>query len=99
LEILTVGDVVNISMAIGDTSYQPAAGIEIIVLMNYTGSVTFYFGHTDGVQDTSAYCPAGTTMVNYINPTFGNKAGFTNARYYYNTSTNAKKGFSGIQIR
>jgi hypothetical protein len=95
---LTVGDIVNISMT-GVNSYQPASGIEIIVLMNFSGSVTMYYGHTDGVQDTAQFFAGSASTPNYINPVLGNKSGFTNARYYYNTSAHALKGFSGVQTK
>jgi len=98
---MAVGDIINVQMA-SSTSYQPAAGVEIVVIKVFVGSPgSLEYGLSDG---TSNYCKnyhafnGGTP--GYDSPSFGNKYGITNTLYMLNTSSQTNnRGFSGIQIK
>jgi hypothetical protein len=94
---MTVGDVININMS-GTDNYQPAAGVEIMVLKTFMGdNGSNRYGFTDGTQSTNLFYQPSTFR--YDQAGIGTKFGITNSQYYYNTSTAAEKGFSGIQIK
>ena len=104
---MAAGDIVNVQV-IGvypaGTTYQPAAGIEIIVLQSLVKTGNTYVGIFDGA--THAY-----NMVSVIasggsnnNPfqsylPLSMKLGITNTEYYKNDSAAANKGFSAIQTK
>ena len=92
---MAVGDIINVS-ADGVNSWQPAAGIEIIVLKTFMGSTTGYTGITNGTVSPNQYVDrSDTNNANQV----GNKYGITNTFYYYNSIGSSTTGFSGIQIK
>jgi len=94
---MTVGDVININMS-GTNNYQPAAGVEIMVLKTFMGdNGSNRYGFTNGTNPTSLYYQPSTYR--YDQAGIGTKFGITNSQYYYNTSASPEKGFSGIQIK
>ena len=104
---MVAGDIVNIQL-IGvypaGTTYQPAAGVELIVLQSLANTANTYIGIFDGA--THAY-----NIVSTIAAASGNngpyqsflpltmKLGITNTQYYKNDSGAANKGFSAIQTK
>jgi hypothetical protein len=94
---MATGDVISvISGAAGAMTYQPAVGVEIIILKNNCGSDNMTYGITDGVNFATSYFQASTR--NYDSDAIGNRVCITNTNYYTNNSPN-NTGFSGIQIK
>jgi len=94
---MAVGDVINVNTT--TTSFQPAAGVEIMILRFMNDSnYGIRYGFTDGVNTCTTYLQGGTA--NYNNAQIGNKFGITNTNYWYDQAGAAtKQGFSGIQIK
>ena len=90
MDILAVGDIVNANLG-GTGAYQPAAGIEIVLLtpLGNTGN----YGFTNGVTNTYVYQEVG----NAGRPMY--KIGITNSQYFYTSTAVAYSGLSGIQIK
>ena len=88
---MAVGDIINFN---GDSasSYQPAAGIEIMVLMIYINNTAMWWGMTDGTTVTRNYSN------DYGKNTF-TKYGITNTQYFYLDAIRTATGFSGLQIK
>jgi hypothetical protein len=91
---MAVGDSINQNMS-GATSFQPAAGVEIVVLRFFCHDIAANFGFTNGVLITQQRHEQNT----YNDAQIGNKYAFTNTNYYYQDTTNANTGFAGIQIK
>jgi len=94
---MAVGDIIQISLASGTNSFQPAAGVEIIVLKNLMDSVVGRYGFTDGAVNTTVYHSVGTST--YDQAGLGTKTAFTNAQYYYNDAAASNHGCCAIQIK
>ena len=93
---MAVGDSVNQSLH-SSTSFQPASGVEIMVLKAFNGGDTdWYYGITDGTNNALHY-----THYSYSNTgAIGEKFTITNTMYFYiSSNTSSNKGFSGIQIK
>ena len=86
------GDIINVSTVTTGT-YQPAAGIEIIVLCPLCANSSFV-GVTNGVQPMTIYYE-----YNIGGSPNMNKFGITNTFYYYTSDVTADSGLSGIQIK
>jgi len=97
---MAVGDAVNVNMS-GVNTFQPAAGVTIMVLKSMFGSPAYAsVGFTNGTADTYEHCSNGwANGATYAFNTTGNKFPITNTNYYYNDSSHAQKGFGGIQIQ
>ena len=95
MDILAVGDIINVTMA-ATTNYQPAVGVEIIILNNFIDSQNVRWGFTDGVTPTHNYVTGGGGAGQFQNST---KMGITNTLYYENLAIAPDGGFSGIQIK
>lgn len=97
---MAVGDVINFQ-GNSATSFIPAAGVEIMVLKNFSGSVSSWnYGLFDGVNYCRAYVENSGSNTWYDPPAAGNKFGITNTLYYYNNSSQTtRRGFSGIQTK
>ena len=94
---MAVGDVINIKTT--GTSYQPAAGVELMILKVFNDSNYGYrYGFTDGVTYCATYLQGGSG--NYNNAQIGNKYGINNTQYYYDSAgASVGQGFSAIQIK
>ena len=92
---MTEGDVINIFLGSGTLSYQPASGVEIMVLANMFGDAATTWGFVSSTQ--SAFNIISTANLAYGNPF--QKFGITNTNYYEKQNTYAAGGFSGIQIK
>jgi|TARA_R110000796_G_C14322623_1_gene408037 hypothetical protein len=92
---LAVGDIINVSTN-GVTSWQPAAGIEIIVLKTFSGASPAYMGMSNGTVNPNSYYDRSDTS---NSSGTGIKYGITNTLYYYNSINGTESGFSGIQIK
>lgn len=95
---MAVGDVVNaVSSGTGTISFQPAAGVEIIILFT-SGLDTGRVGLTTGANTGQTY-----TMSDSIGDAFtvgGNcKIGINNSVYLSVYSSTGKPAYSGIQIK
>jgi len=91
---MAVGDIVNIALN-SATSYQPAAGIEILILKTFNGTTVAYIGITDGAITANNYLDYNAAGPNEI----GNKMGITNSLYYSTVAALATSGFTGIQLK
>ncbi len=94
---MAVGDVVSNINGTGGNNFQPASGVEIIVLSSFVGtSASWYVGIMDGTNQGQWYNHySGTDK--YVQSVLGNKIAINNTNYYYNS--NSAGGFSGIQIK
>jgi len=92
---MVAGDIVNISMS-ASTTYQPAAGIELVLIKVMNGGATMGYGFTNGVVTTEA--DVGTYFAT-DGAQLGDKVGITNTQYYISTGINVRKGFSAMQIK
>ena len=90
---MAVGDAVNF-YSHATATFQPASGVEIMVLTIFTYSHSNYFGITNGTDIASNY-----SGINYTNNTTSSKYVITNTDYYYHNSPTHESGFSGIQIK
>ena len=94
---MAVGDIVS---QINDTTgnnFQPAAGVEIIVLSSFVGTgASWYVGLMDGTNTAHWYNISSQTDI-YVHSVLGDKIAINNTNYYYNSNTAG--GFSGIQIK
>jgi hypothetical protein len=86
---MTVGDSINIS----GNSWQPASGVEVMVLKMMLNSGPYTFGFTDGTTNTLMYHSG-----NAYNEE-GNKYPITNTHYFTIQGTHSALGFAGIQIK
>jgi len=93
---MAVGDIIQISLPSGTNNFQPAAGVEIIVLKNLMDSVTGRYGFTDGAVNTTVYHGLNS---GYDQAGLGTKTAFTNAQYYYNDAAHSNHGCCAIQIK
>lgn len=99
---MAVGDAVNVNMgAPVVNTFQPAAGVTIMVLKSMFGSpANASVGFTNGTTNTYEYTTNGwANGATYAFNTTGNKFPITNTNYYYNDSSHTTKGFAGIQIQ
>jgi hypothetical protein len=87
---MAVGDIINIDSG----SYQPAAGIEIIVLIVFRGNNTGSHGLTDGASTITNY-GTGDSATSSLTKT-ALRFGLTNTWYLNGAPL---QGFSGIQIK
>ena len=89
---MTVGDLVFFN-ATSATTYQPAAGVEIIILSIFvSNSATTYYGtFQSGLVRNRNY----SAQLPYAN----NKFGITNTDYFEFNVLNGNTGFCGIQIK
>ena len=96
---MAVGDVINETMP-SSTTFQPAAGVEIIVLSVFGGSDSVWqWGFTDGTNFARKYQDYIGDR-DYTITSMGIKFGITNTMYYSCDSTDtSSRGFSGIQIK
>ncbi len=87
---MAVGDIINSVTTVGSfNTFQPAAGIEIIVLFNAANAgAACHAGLTNGVSNTFDTPPQNTPR----------KIGITNTNYLYYYGA-AGQCFSGIQIK
>jgi hypothetical protein len=92
---MVAGDVVNFISGVAFT-YQPSAGVEIVIMKNHNSSNTFAYGLTNGVTTATNYFVASSLL--YDSSAIGNKVCITNTNYYTNSSASGT-GFSGIQIK
>ena len=92
MDVLAGGDIVNVNLG-GTGSYQPSAGIEIVLLtpLGNTGN----YGFTNGVTNTYLYLEVGNGGGNPLMQ----KLGITNGQYFYTSTAVAYSGISGIQIK
>ena len=88
---MVVGDVINTYV----WSFQPAAGVEIMILTQFFSNTNGYFGITDGVSISRNYW--NTTIIPSAKDPV--KFGITNTDYYYTNQASPNGGFSGIQIK
>ena len=94
---MVVGDIVNIKMD-GLTSYQPALGVELIVLKTFRWTTALqYIGFQDGITQTATYNTVAVATSN--RSADWSRFGITNASYYYNATGSAGTGFSAIQTK
>lgn len=93
MDILAVGDIINFMATGGVTTYQPASGVEIMILRVMVNATITEAGTTDGINKAVDYYGAAVPYV-YMVP----KLGITNTMYY-TMSTGSNRGFSGIQIK
>ena len=89
---MAVGDVVNVLLN-SATSYQPAAGIQLIIMTQFNGELAYQYGVTNGVLVGINYTAADNNMM------LTQKIGITNGIYYYISSGNVNNGFTAIQIK
>ena len=89
---MAVGDVVNVLLN-SATSYQPAAGISLVIMTNFNGEAAFQYGVTNGVLTAVNYTAADNSVM------LGQKIGITNTVYYYLSAGAATSGFTAIQIK
>jgi|TARA_R110002110_G_scaffold389539_2_gene601870 hypothetical protein len=92
---MAVGDAINVYLHTAST-FQPASGVEIMVLAPFITDGSSYVGFTDGTASNTArqhiyhnYGGVGSTQRWVI----------TNTDYYYVIAATAFFGFSGIQIK
>ena len=93
---MVVGDIINQNMT-GLTIWQPALGVEIMILQVLADNSTGRSGFRDAATITNNYANPGNGY--YYDPT-RTKLGITNANYFHSSfGTGATQGFSGIQIK
>ena len=92
---MAAGDVINF-LANGVVSFQPAAGVEIIVLRVFGNAGTLSTGISDGATSAQDYF---SPVAPYQQLGSSNKFGITNSEYFILTPSSAFVGFSGIQIK
>ena len=92
---MVAGDLVPIISGVAFT-YQPAAGVEIVIMKNHHSSGTFSYGLTNGVTTATNYLVA--VSITYDSAATGNRVCITNTNYYTN-SAGSGTGFSGIQTK
>ena len=90
---MAVGDSINVNMSTTN-AFQPASGVEIMVLYSFFEASSGYVGFQDGTLITSNHHPAAD-----YNQWLDCKFPITNTNYYYNNSLQAQSGFAGIQIK
>tara|TARA_R110002051_G_scaffold136356_1_gene209016 strand:+ start:682 stop:948 length:267 start_codon:yes stop_codon:yes gene_type:complete len=88
---MVAGDIVN-WISNTATTYQPAVGVEIIILVPFLNANAAECGIYNGVNKATAYYAANDDL------TIISKIGITNTNYYLMT-TLTQGGFSGIQIK
>jgi|TARA_R110002020_G_scaffold121705_1_gene276609 hypothetical protein len=95
---MAVGDVINrINIASGGVfvSFQPAAGVEVVITCNI-GHTWNYLGLTDGVNTANVITSTGSSGNFYL----GNvKLGITNTVYLNSYSQPDNSAFTGFQIK
>ncbi len=95
---MAVGDIINsITTQVASYSYfQPAAGVEIIILAVPTATVSHFFLY-DGTNDGALFNAASITTSG-VDPT-NMKIGITNTIYFGLYNTGAYSSYTGIQIK
>jgi hypothetical protein len=95
---MAVGDAVNINLGSSGTSYQPASGVEVMVLQVFrSNTFATRIGFTDGTLTTSTY--VGATAGTANRTADWRKFIITNGQYYWQNGSAQDYGFSGIQIK
>ena len=90
---MAVNDAVNKYMT-STTSFQPASGVEVLVLKVFTTSVGVVYGIQDGTSQ------AGTYMIYNVQQSAQPvKYLITNTDYFFISASNSLFGFSGIQTK
>jgi hypothetical protein len=89
---MAVGDVVNVLLSSG-TSYQPAVGVELVIMTILNGEIATIYGVTDGVDSAINYTAADNSVM------LSQKIGLTNGIYYSVTVGAATGGFSAFQTK
>ncbi len=95
---MAVGDIVSVKTGTALTTwhyYQPAAGVEIIVLSAFAGDSLQYISLYDGVDNMY-------NRLGYVNTSQTNsniKIGINNSIYIGQYSDQTATSFSGIQIK
>ncbi len=89
---MAVGEAVNRYFNTVDT-FQPAAGVEIVVMVTFTGSADDLVGITNGTSTANS-----NVYFTYPNPN-SNRFIITNTDYYKTDSIHTQAGFSGIQTK
>ena len=91
---MAVGDIIS---GVQITSYQPSAGVEIIVTWVGVNNSNRNIGLDDGISQSSNHGGnRDTPETNHPLAAFTGKIGITNTNYLY---CNSHFGFSGIQIK
>ena len=93
---MAVGDIVNVGLD-SATSYQPAAGIELVVLVQFNAEVAGQRGMTNGVL--TVYNVISGNAVSSGPTLLGSKFGITNTWYYFINTADVGSGFAAIQIK
>lgn len=91
---MAVGDIVNF-MANASTTFQPAAGVEIMVLKTFANASATSSGITDGTNSAVGYV---SSSVPYQAMETSNRFGITNSSYF-TINSGSLRGMSGIQIK
>jgi hypothetical protein len=95
--LMAVGDVISQTYAPALQSFQPAAGVHIMVLSCWGRHTAVSYGITDGAQPAyTDYNDNGTTGARDSGLI---KVGITNTYYLYMIANAIGVGFTGIQIK
>ena len=90
---MAVNDAVNKYMN-AVTSFQPASGVEVLILKVFSSSVGCVYGIQDGTSQAGTYMlyniAQSAQPVKYI---------ITNTDYFYISISSGNFGFSGIQTK
>jgi hypothetical protein len=88
------GDVISAITTVGGfTSFQPAAGVEAVVMFTATNNgADLYLGLTNGVTNTYNFIATANVNIGSFKIPINN----TNYLYYYGV---AAQSFTGIQIK
>lgn len=93
---MAVGDII-VAHRVG--SFQPAAGVEIMVTMVFTDNILSSCGIKQSSDSTTMKNYGGASNTNNsIWTTVAPKMGITNSHYFFNSST-SNGGITGIQIK
>jgi hypothetical protein len=94
---MAAGDVVNVMLLGASQFYQPAAGVEIVILQQFMDAVNGNYGITSNGTNYASnyfiYNSAGEGVLTL------SKLAITNGFYYRAHNTDTNVGFSGIQIK
>jgi len=94
---MAVGDVVS-DVGTSNMTFQPAAGVEIMLTWADGYATVSSFNLTDGTNNSRQQQPLSGTSASF--PTFCSKIFLTNAHYLRMTGTGAFNwGYWGIQIK
>ena len=93
---MAVGDIVNVFLSGGATTFQPASGVELILKAVFSGNATGHVGITDGVSSVGTYCvPTSGTSLGGLAVAL-QTYGLTNTAYFLSPTAWA---ISAIQIK